>query len=673
MSRQRLVLLAALGLVMVVTGFFAVFGAPDDGKVTGIWPVGVATGAAILAGRRWLLPVLLVVLSVAVVTIWAGGRPLEVAVGYSLGTVGEVWLIWRLLTRNGTQQPSLQDDGDMRWFFGATSLGALVAATAGLVTSALTGWGNPWLVALALGSAHLASELTLLPFFAKLLPHPAVAPLGERIAQWTLILVVTPLVFWPNDFPSVVFVVIPLLGWGALRNTQWEALLQMLAVLGIAVFFTTAGLGPLAHVPEQYGMPVDARGVILATYAIDCAMIAIPLMLTVARQLENARQAAAERDKVQNIVNSATGVAIIGTDEVGRITLWNPGAEQLLGYTHDEVLGRFTTMLHSPAGIREKARELGVADDFIAVALAMAAPESAGRDMKFLTKSGEERTHSMTLTRMTDERGRVTGHVSTSEDVTERVQAQEALVEALETERRAVERLREVDQVKDSFVSSVSHELRTPITSIVGYLEMLSDGAFGDLNADQADAVRRVSDNSDRLLALIDDLLTLSRVQDEGLTVTDRAFDLRQVVRKGHDVVAPAWVARDLAVTLELPEEPIPFFGDRDMVERVMVNLIGNAVKFTPDGGRVGIRMERVDDGAEIAVSDTGIGIPASEQEQLFSRFFRSSVAQQRAIPGSGLGLSIAKAVVEKHGGSVRVESVLDEGTTFHVWLPAVV
>ena len=118
----------------------------------------------------------------------------------------------------------------------------------------------------------------------------------------------------------------------------------------------------------------------------------------------------------------------------------------------------------------------------------------------------------MTLSRIVDDRGAVIGYVSTSEDVDDRVRAHEAIVEALEVERRAVERLREVDQVKDTFVSAVSHELRTPITSIVGYLEMLQDGSFGDLNREQYDAVGRVNTNSRRLLTLIDELLTLSKV-----------------------------------------------------------------------------------------------------------------------------------------------------------------
>ena len=673
LTRSRGPALAALLLVMTMTGFSAVFAAPDAGRVTGIWPVGLATGCLLVAGRRWVPHLLLLVAAVAVLTITVGGRPLDVAIGYALGTAAECWVVWRLLREGHDVLPPLRTDTDMRRFFGATSLGALVIAAAGATTSWLAGWGEPWLVALALSTAHLASQLTLLPFFCRLQRHVAVAPTVERAVQWLMIVTVTPLAFYPHHFPSMLFVVIPLLGWGALRNAPWEALTQLLVVLGFAICLTTWGYGPIAHVPETFGMPVDARGIVLATFAIDCALVVIPLMLIVGQQLENAREAAAERDKVQNIVNSATGVAIIGTDEIGRITLWNPGAERLLGYRRDEVLGQFTTMLHSPEGIAEKALELGVRNDFVEVVLAMAAPESAGRDIRFRRKDGAERTHSMTLSRMTDERGKVTGYVSTSEDVTERVRAQEAAMEALAKERQAVERLRRVDQAKDAFVSSVSHELRTPITSIMGYLEMLEDGSFGDLSGPQADALRRVSDNSSRLLSLIDDLLTLSKVEDDGLAVTDRAFDLRAVVRSGQDVVAPVWSTRPLEVFLDLPHEPVPFFGDRDLVERVMVNLIGNAVKFTPDGGRVDVRLSVADETALIEVSDTGIGIPASEMDQLFSRFFRSSIAQKRAIPGSGLGLSIARAVIEKHGGSIEVASEIEQGTTFRVRVPIVV
>ena len=664
---------ALLLLVMVVTGFLAVSAAPDDGRVTGIWPVGVATGCLLIAGRRRVPPLLAAIGAIAVLTIWAGGRPLEVAIGYALATVLEVGIVWWFVRDRDDALPLLKTDAHLTRLFGATALGALVAAGVSGGTALVADWGNPLVVALAIGTAHLASQLTLLPFFSRLEEHPPLAPHFERVLQWLMIATVPPLVFLPHDFPSLAFMVIPLLSWCALRNAPRAAVVQMLAVLAIAILLTTYGYGPIALVPETYGFPVDARGIVLATFAIACAFVVVPQMLTVGQQVGNARQVAAERDLVRNIVNSATGVAIIGTDEVGRVTLFNPGAQRLLGYQRDEALGQLTTMFHSEEGLARKARELGVGNDFTEVVHAMTAPEAAGTDIRFLRKDGEERTHSMTLTRTIDDRGQVTGYVSTSEDITERVQAQQALVEALETERQAVERLREVDQLKDTFVSSVSHELRTPITSIMGYLEMLDEGEFGELNGQQANAVRRVSGNSRRLLSLIDDLLTLSRVQDDGLGLTDRAFDLREIVRSGHDVVAPAWVTRDLAVSLELPADPVPVVADKAMLERVVVNLVSNAVKFTPEGGRVGVRMSAAQGSAVIEVRDTGIGIPVQEQDRLFSRFFRSSTAQKRAIPGSGLGLSIARAIVEAHGGTIEVDSVPDVGTTFRVCLPTVV
>ena len=280
------------------------------------------------------------------------------------------------------------------------------------------------------------------------------------------------------------------------------------------------------------------QGILLSIFIIDCALVVVPFVLSVGEQLENARQVAAERDRVQSIVNGTTGVAIIGSDSLAQITLFNPGAERLLGYSADEVLGRSSRILHSDSGVAEKAAELGLPNDFAAVAAALIG--QGPTDMKFVRKDGEERSHSMSLNRIVDDRGEVIGYVSTSEDITERVEAENRLVEALDTERQAVERLREVDQVKDAFVSSVSHELRTPITSILGYIEMLQDGAYGQLEPEQLDAVRRVATNSSRLLSLIDDLLTLSRLQDGGLGMVDRLVDLRKIVAAGCAVVAPS-------------------------------------------------------------------------------------------------------------------------------------
>ncbi len=163
------------------------------------------------------------------------------------------------------------------------------------------------------------------------------------------------------------------------------------------------------------------------------------------------------------------------------------------------------------------------------------------------------------------------------------------------------------------------------------------------------------------------------RLQEDGLNRAPRVVDLRQVVTEACGVVAPAAETGGLGLGIELPADPVPFLGDRDMLERAVVNLVANAVKFTPAGGRVEVGLATGGDGTTLRVGDTGIGIPVAEQELLFTRFFRSSNAQRQAIPGSGLGLSIAHAVVRQHGGSIRVASAEGEGTTFWVELPALV
>ncbi|WP_238383435.1 MULTISPECIES: ATP-binding protein [unclassified Nocardioides] len=669
MARSWVVRVTGLLALMALVGVTAVQGAPDGGRAIGIWPVGLATGCFMVAPRP-RTPVLVVLVALlATGSIWVGGRGPDVAVGLGVGLAVGAWLMWRVLAQGRRERPMLHTSADLARFLGGAFASALVVAAAAAVTSSVTGWGDPGLLALAVGTSNLSAQSAVVPFFCRLRNHAPLAGPTERLAQWLLILTITPAVFVPQDFPSVVFLVVPVLVWGAMRSSPYEALAQLITTLGFAIPLTTWGHGPFADAGPRFQMSVDGQGILLATYGVVCALVVIPLVLTVSEQLEHARQAAAERDKVQNIVNGTAGVAIIGTDEHGRVTLFNPGAERLLGYRADEVLGRLIREFHSADAISEKAAELGVAADFGVVARSLIG--QGATDMRFLRKDGEERSHSMSLNRIEDDRGRVIGYVSTSEDITERVEAEGRLVEALETERQAVERLREVDQVKDAFVSSVSHELRTPITSILGYTEMLEDGVYGDLGREQLDAVRRVAANSTRLLSLINDLLTLSRVQEDEIGIVDRVFDLRSVVSAGTAVVAPTLERRSLELTAELPDEPVPFLGDRDMLERVVINLAGNAAKFTPEGGRIGVRLLVGPEESVIEVSDTGIGIPHQEQERLFSRFFRSSLAQERAIPGSGLGLSIAHAIVEKHGGTMSVDSEPGEGTTFRVHLPA--
>ncbi|MGH2779161.1 MAG: PAS domain-containing sensor histidine kinase [Actinomycetota bacterium] len=237
-------------------------------------------------------------------------------------------------------------------------------------------------------------------------------------------------------------------------------------------------------------------------------------------------------------------------------------------------------------------------------------------------------------------------------------------------EQEMVRKLRELDQAKSDFVSSVSHELRTPLTSITGYLEMLVDGDAGPLSSDQLDLLEVVDRNSQRLLMLIEDLLTLSRIESGRLGMAREPVDTLTLISGVEKAVLPLLSGRSLAFDVDVPADLGSVVGDFSQLERVLLNLLTNAIKFTPDGGRISLVGRAFDGAISLSVADTGIGIPEDEQHKLFTRFFRSSSAQQRAIQGTGLGLAIVKSIVEQHGGSIEVESTPDVGTTLTVELP---
>jgi signal transduction histidine kinase len=205
---------------------------------------------------------------------------------------------------------------------------------------------------------------------------------------------------------------------------------------------------------------------------------------------------------------------------------------------------------------------------------------------------------------------------------------------------------------------------------VVGYTEMLMDGIGGPVNPDQRDMLTRIRRNGQRLMVLIEDLLTASRLESGTTRLELGDLDLRTCAGEALDNLQPLLRDRDLAVELVLDAEPLVVLADAAQIERLLANLLGNAVKFTPDGGSVTVTVGRAGRLATLAVADTGMGVPEDEQDQLFSRFFRSSTAQRRAIPGTGIGLSIVRAIASQHGGSVSAVSKEGVGSTFTLSLP---
>ncbi|WP_426247465.1 sensor histidine kinase [Nocardioides sp. LHG3406-4] len=371
---------------------------------------------------------------------------------------------------------------------------------------------------------------------------------------------------------------------------------------------------------------------------------------------------------VDRILDSATNTILIAVDQDFRITQFNTGAQRLLGWSAVEVTGRSPVIFHAADEIGRQAEELGTAADFARVIVAQVATGKR-RDWEFLSRDGAVHMISLSVTEIVVG-GRGLGYLVAGEDVTSRLREENAVKSALRREHEAVIRLQEVNRVKQELVSTVSHELRTPITSIHGYTEMLSDGSFGQLTPEQAVALERVRHNAGRLEAMVNDLLVLERAETGTLDLDLASIDLRDTVQDVAEVLEGMLTGRALDLTVNLAAAPVVVYGDRAAMERVLVNLLSNAVKFTPGDGRITVTVVADDGRAVLTVADTGIGIGPDDQAQLFNRFFRADEANARAIPGSGLGLSIVHAIVAGHGGVVTVESRPGEGTTVSVSLP---
>jgi signal transduction histidine kinase len=231
------------------------------------------------------------------------------------------------------------------------------------------------------------------------------------------------------------------------------------------------------------------------------------------------------------------------------------------------------------------------------------------------------------------------------------------------------ERLRELDALKDEFIASVSHELRTPLTSIQGYLELVQTEESENLRPEQREFLAIVDRNSERLLGLVSDLLFVAQVDAGRLELTLAETDLGLLVEQTVESARPAAAEKGIRLNAEVEERPL-IHADRGRLAQVLDNLVSNALKFTPPGGLVRVKLRASEAKAILEVSDSGVGMPAEDQEHLFDRFYRTPSARQQAVPGTGLGLSIAKAIVDGHQGTIGVNSSEGRGTVFRIELP---
>ncbi|HZN29289.1 MAG TPA: ATP-binding protein, partial [Xanthobacteraceae bacterium] len=232
--------------------------------------------------------------------------------------------------------------------------------------------------------------------------------------------------------------------------------------------------------------------------------------------------------------------------------------------------------------------------------------------------------------------------------------------------------LAEASQHKSQFVANMSHELRTPLNAILGYTELVLDNIYGDTPDKMRGVLQRIESNGRHLLGLINDVLDLSKIEAGELTLALADYSLKEVVHTVYTAVEPLAAEKKLAVKIEVPPDLPAGHGDERRLTQVLLNLVGNAIKFT-DSGEVLIKAAAANGAFKVAVHDTGPGISAADQGKLFQQFQQADNSITRRKGGTGLGLAISKRIVEMHGGKIWVESRVGQGSTFAFTLPVMV
>ncbi len=428
---------------------------------------------------------------------------------------------------------------------------------------------------------------------------------------------------------------------------------------GVGVPFTSEGrvVGVLGLSHGEPGRRFSSEDISVLTRFAELASIALDnaRLYTEARQELAERRRAEERLRFSAHLLDSVENAVIATDAEDRITYWNKFSETLYGWRIEEVMGlRFRDVIPISDEVAEAANR------------AVAAGETFETDMEVRRRDGSPIIVFARVSPIRSSEGRTMGMIGVTVDVTGRRRAEEAVREAFEREREAARRFRELDEMKNMFLEAVSHELRTPLSAILGFALTLERSDMELPEHGSRELVSRLAVNARKLDRLLSDLLDLDRLSRGILEPRRRAVDVGSLAGQ---VVEATETTRGRNVVVDA--DHVTAWLDGPKVERIVENLVANAIRHTPDGTRIWVRVRQEDDGVLIAVEDEGPGVPPELQSAIFEPF-RQGPQTRSHSPGVGVGLSLVARFAELHGGRAWVEDREGGGSSFRVWLPSV-
>ena len=379
--------------------------------------------------------------------------------------------------------------------------------------------------------------------------------------------------------------------------------------------------------------------------------------LTERRRVEERLRASEERFRV--LVHSVRDYGIFLLDPDGRVASWNEGARRIKGYEAEEILGRhFSTFYPEPA------RSSGFPDYELEVAREVGRFEDEGWRVR---KDGSQFWANVVITALYGDDGSLLGFAKVTRDLTERRLAQQREIE----DARRVADAEASSRAKSGFLAAMSHELRTPLNAISGYAQLMQEGIPGPVSEQQREYLSRIIASQQHLLAIVNDLLNYSRVEAGEVAYEREPVPMRDVAGRVLGMVMPQAQRKGVELSQGACEADVVAMADQLKTEQIVLNLVSNAVKFTPEGGAVSITCGVRDGGATIEVRDTGPGIPEDRQQDIFEPFVQLGRTLTSTHEGAGLGLAISRDLARAMGGDVTVESILGAGATFILRLPA--
>ncbi len=454
-------------------------------------------------------------------------------------------------------------------------------------------------------------------------------------------------------------------GWHALR-------LASAALIGVAIagmhyvgmaaarfsLSPTATGAPVLHVGQVGGAAIAAGTFIILAVAL-LSSYKQRLEETVSKQAYEALQKA---EQTFRRILEASPDPMILVDPEGRITLVSPQTEKVFGYSQEELVGQTVELLMPKRYRGVHAHHLR---SFFATPRMR--PMGSGLELSAERKDGTEFPIEVSLSPL--ENAEQPTVLAVIRDITERKQAEAAIAQRSAELEEANEALRTADRYKDEFLSVISHELRTPLNFITGFASILDDEVAGELNAQQHEYIQKIMNGADRMLELVNNLLDMSRIQAGKLHIEPEVAAYAPIVE---EAIAPLRSLSDqkgLTLTLDIRENP-DLVVDARRLTQVLTNLVDNAIKFTPKDGQITVRVRRDENDLLTEIEDTGPGIAPESIPKLFRPFSQVDMSSTRRVGGSGLGLTISKALVEAHGGRIGVRSTPGEGSTFWFTLP---